>query len=205
MPSEKSPAPSLSWKWQARRASGQGLAGSKSKLFWTLEEKHAIYNEVQPEAKVARLLENVVMKEEDAAQISTARVCKPVRSCPAGRFCLRRPRLFWADWSLDGLLSTTMKGGPLWNTLMLEGPRLSIWQFLPTHEHVDKEFEAFACFMQGTRRKRPPLKPAGLHICDAMTLKRWQLDEYRFPPYQYNPLYLVKKARHKSELRREQL
>ena len=88
-----------------------------------------------------------------------------------------------------------MKEGPLWNTLMLEGPRLSIRQFLPAHEHVNEEFEAFACFMQATSRKRPPLKPARLHSCDAMTLRKCQLDEYRFPPYQYKPQYLVKNSK----------
>ena len=173
-------------------ATGRGLAGSKSKLFWTLEEKKDIYKEVLPKAKVARLLENVVMQEEDAKLISEARVCKPVRSCPSGRFRMRRPRLFWADWSLDGMPCTSMQEGPLCNTLVLEGPRLSIRQFLPPHEHVDKEFDAFACFMQATRRKRPPLKPAGLLSCDTATLTRWQQDEFRYPPYQYKLKYLVR-------------
>ena len=176
-------------------AAGQGLQGKKSKLFWTLEAKKDIYDVVLPKARKARLLENVVMKEDDANLITRERAAKPVRCCPVGRFCLRRPRLFWADWSLENLPNSNFKVGSTWDSLQLEGPRLSVRGFLAPHERVQPAFDAFPCFMQSTRRSKPPWKPAGLESCDQATVQRWEKEEYRYPPYQFKLKYLLKNSK----------
>lgn len=46
-------------------------------------------------------------------------------------------------------------------------------------------------FMKSIRRQRPPPCPAGLAKCSPATVAMWESHEYRFPPYQYGPQYLL--------------
>jgi len=46
-------------------------------------------------------------------------------------------------------------------------------------------------FVKSMKRKKPPLKPAGIEQCDQAALDRWKADEYRYPPYQYLEKYLL--------------
>ena len=54
----------------------------------------------------------------------------------------------------------------------------------------------FPTFMKSIRRLYPPPKPAGLDRTGPATRQRWRDDQFRFPPYQYSPNFLVVHPRH---------
>lgn len=45
--------------------------------------------------------------------------------------------------------------------------------------------------MKSIRRTRPPPRPAGFDRVDHDAHLRWQADEFRFPPYQYDSRFVV--------------
>lgn len=45
--------------------------------------------------------------------------------------------------------------------------------------------------MKSIPRRAPPPRPAGKEKCSPTTLSRWIEDEYRFPPYQYGPNFII--------------
>jgi hypothetical protein len=47
------------------------------------------------------------------------------------------------------------------------------------------EANCLPTFVAPIARERPPPRPAGLERCTPETIKRWEADEMRFPPYQY--------------------
>lgn len=53
----------------------------------------------------------------------------------------------------------------------------------PTH--------AFPTFTTSRPRLARGHRPAGLHACDDDTIRRWEEDSHRFPPYQYLPRHCV--------------
>ena len=92
-------------------ASGKGLQGRRSSLFFDLEANSELYAEVAPKADVRRLLENVAsMASEDRDTITQMRGQLPYKACPSGKFPLRRPRFFWCDWEIPGRPGLTAKG-----------------------------------------------------------------------------------------------
>eukprot|EP00438_Fugacium_kawagutii_P011318 Skav205073 [mRNA] locus=scaffold142:449288:454273:- [translate_table: standard] len=48
-------------------------------------------------------------------------------------------------------------------------------------------------FTRAIPRSKPPASPAGLHKCDEETIRRWQDDKMKYPPYTYQEGYLFKR------------
>jgi len=182
-------------------AAGARLEGKRSSLFFTLEEKSQLYKEALPEAKVARILENVASMQAEARDVITAwRGVLPYKCCPSGEFPVRRPRFFWCDWEVPEQEGLRIKKGEDFYTLSLAGEALKVKHFLPSHLKVLPGFKAFPCFMQSLPRKRPPLRPAGIDTCDDTALERWEKDAFRFPPYQYREDNIVQCSRTKRKM-----
>ena len=45
--------------------------------------------------------------------------------------------------------------------------------------------------MKSIPRRQPPPKPAGLQKCTPDCVARWEADDFRFPPYQYDWKFLI--------------
>ena len=41
------------------------------------------------------------------------------------------------------------------------------------------------------KRKKPPKEPAGIEQCNEADIERWTMDEFRYPPYQYQEEHLL--------------
>ena len=57
----------------------------------------------------------------------------------------------------------------------------------------------FPTFVRATVKDKPPYKPAGIEHCDEVALVRYRLDQYAYPPYQYQLQYMVRDAKGKIQ------
>ena len=173
-------------------ADREGLAGSRSKLFF---EMPRIFKDLRETfaCPVYTFVENVFsMTEANRNSFSDTLGVEPIlMDCTAFTRC-RRPRLFWVDWEVQAREGEVLK----------EHSRYREWIF-PPHEY-DKMWwldELCVCesdamlptFTRALPRKTPPKRPAGLQGASQSAIDRWQADLYRFQVYQYEARNLVKK------------
>ena len=84
-----------------------------------------------------------------------------------------------------GVIKATLRGGhPSWADELERGARRPCGEDGP-----------WATFVRSIPRERPPSSPAGLSTLDQAGLKRWQNDQFRFPPYQYRRDNLVEEGK----------
>ena len=100
----------------------------------------------------------------------------------------RRPRLYWISWGLETHEGVEIQESPRRVHLTAEVP---LENFLsPGWTKVDPD-RAFPTFTTSRPRNLPGHRPAGIQHCDKETLKRWEEDKFRYPPYQYLPVNCV--------------
>ena len=100
----------------------------------------------------------------------------------------RRPRLYWISWGLEAHEGAEIQESPRRVHLTAEVP---LGDFLsPGWTKVEPD-RAFPTFTTSRPRNSPGHRPAGIQHCDRETLKRWDEDKFRYPPYQYLPVNCV--------------
>ena len=123
---------------------------------------------------------------------------QPVRVDAGGISWCHRPRLYWTTWQL--------LTGPGAAKLNDEEP--VTWE-LTAQQSLDDVLEPgwtkvtptkpFPTFTTARPSPVPGRKPAGLSFCTESEVARWQSDQHRFPPYQYQEVHCL--ANRRGELR----
>ena len=177
------------------RAGRLNLQGEGSRLFWVLLQILGwVYELFQPFAAVKFCVENVSSMDESARRtISEQLDVQPVKLDPSDNLPFNRPRLAWCSETLH-----PMEGLELWQ----ESDYIRAWvttspvqqaQWIRPGWHWAGESHGtkLPTFMKSIRRHRPPPVPAGLWRTSAATRELWESENFRYPPYQFSPEYLL--------------
>ena len=185
------------------RAFRQNLEGAGSNLFWKLLEVLSDIQEVFGTfCRVKFCIENVASMDEQARRTISAELgITPIKLDPCDSLPVSRPRLAWCSETLY-----EMEGLQLWEErdyvrAYTEAAPVEVSQWLrPGWTWNPPAGTVFPTFMKSIRRQTPPPQPAGLHRTDEETRKRWRLHEFRYPPYQYKPQFLLHHPRQSPRL-----
>ncbi len=171
-------------------ADREGLAGSRSKLFF---EMPRIFKDLRETFRcpVYSFVENVFsMTEDNRNAFSDTLGVEPVLLDSTAFSHSRRPRLYWVDWEIQARDEEKL----------VEHNRYREWIF-PVFEYektwwLDKfckqvSNSVMPTFTRALPRKTPPKRPAGLAGASQQAVDRWTADNYRFQVYQYEDRYMV--------------
>ena len=170
-----------------------------------------LFIQVFPKARVKRMYENVTSMSDDECKWITESITDPSLGLdPLILFRLNgsdftphsRDRLFWLDLDPSFLAQfdceveesdfnygNTMQSHMYQVTVECAHPPSSSW--LNAGSRLMNENVILPTFVKSMKRRKPPVKPAGIEQCDDDAIARWKADEYRYPPYQYLEKYLV--------------
>ena len=136
---------------------------------------------------VYTMMESVAsMDRRDCALMSDAVGVQPL-SCNAGEFTwCQRPRLYWCDWEITGgtgcNILESADDSPI--RLQLQGQQ-NIAEVTRKGWYKVEPGTPFPTFTTSRPQAKPGRKPAGILQCTPSEIERWQADNHRFPPYQY--------------------
>ena len=174
------------------------LKDHRSGLFPHVERVVDLVRTAFPWAQVHRLMESVAsMDTADRVVMSQSAGSTPILLDASGVTGCRRPRLYWPTWELEdgngsSISTVTGDGWEQVTEVALESA-YTVEDFLEPGWHKSSK-QVFPTFTTSRPRNAPGRRPAGLQQCDASELKRWEDDQFRFPPYQYRtPLCLYNK------------
>ena len=178
----------------AVRAYRKNLDGEGSKLFWKLLEVIGLVQKVfKPTCKVKFCVENVASMDEEARMAISQEldVC-PIKLDPADCMPISRPRFAWMSEEVH-----QMDGLQLWPEKEYIRGYISVDAAIENHQWIrpgwtwrgNPSSERFPTFMKAIKRRVPPPYPAGLHKASQSMVDMWTNDQYRYPPYQYNPRF----------------
>ena len=174
------------------RANRRNLAGASSGLIFealrVFEDCRALF----PGCAFEFFYENVASMDVEARdQISSLVGVTPYKLDPSAQVPNSRPRFCWTSLWLENFcgLEITPCNGYKMVSVAGTWPEPSQW-LTPEWEQADPKV-VYPTFMKAIPRVRPPPQPAGLARTDELTRTRWELDSFRFPPYQYKYQYLL--------------
>ena len=172
------------------------LEGPGSSLFWEIPRITGLLREVFGDKVVVKeVLENVASMDKEAAlEISATLQTKPYLVDSVQAVPMRRPRYCWTTEKLVGLFSDiSFVQGQYWVEVIAkaEYPSSNAWLAPGAVWHGEQDGAVFPTAMKAIKRRQPPPRPAGLARCSADCVARWEADEYRFPPYQYDWKFVI--------------
>ena len=173
----------------------ENLSGEQSSLFWELvriiKEIRKVYGY---NFKVRYAAENVASMDESAeAEITRALGTTPWRLDSADSVPIHRPRLCWTNTEL-----APMEGA--WVTDKGRWLDICLWHSYPALEQWLEPGAEWPGYAGGTvlptcmkciKRERPPPRPAGINRVSQAGILRWEADQFRFPPYQYDDRFII--------------
>ena len=170
-----------------------GVSGSRSRLVVHMTRVRDAAKKVFVSALAALCTENVAsMDKTDQDYYDQLHKRVPINICPSSFTWFRRPRLYWIDWKLIKVDGCVVSEEARWTKVKLTAPRPPLRAWLPKGVRLATDGPTFCTFVRCVPKKKPPFMPAGIHHCDEDTVNRWQADDYRYPPYQYQPKNMVK-------------
>ena len=136
---------------------------------------------------VYTLMESVASMDKKDRDIMTQGIGTEPLRCDAGTLTwCHRPRLYWCDWEIvesPGYHITPGSAGEP-SDLVLDGCQDPNEVIRAGWVKVEP-LKSFPTFTTSRPRSVPGRKPAGVQQCSSDDLRRWELDRFRFPPYQY--------------------
>eukprot|EP00438_Fugacium_kawagutii_P028805 Skav222861 [mRNA] locus=scaffold2201:87314:93953:- [translate_table: standard] len=174
-------------------ANRQGLAGSRSKLFFKMPK---IFNLLAKHfgCPVYSFVENVFsMTADNRRQFSETLNCKPVLIDSRHVSWCRRPRLFWCNWPVSARNGERLLDHGDYCEWVLEDSRLSAGHWTDPG-CVQAQLGMMPTLTRALPRKTPPRCPAGINQASEAAKQRWRDDCHRFQVYQYEEQYLVAKS-----------
>ena len=175
------------------------LSDPRSALFYDLKDRLKWIQEIGVELDIwtIRFCENVIGDVVDVEEMTSNLEMEPVEVCASCISRVRRPRLYWSSTGLDDHPSFQREAGLVCDRVILEG-KLEPLEMIcekgwgrPAAELDDSA--KLPTFTRAIPRRRPPPNPAGISQCDEVTLRRWREDQMKFPPYTYQPHFLMRK------------
>eukprot|EP00438_Fugacium_kawagutii_P013582 Skav223043 [mRNA] locus=scaffold1069:163813:168437:+ [translate_table: standard] len=162
------------------------LRDHRSVLFLEVPRVVSLFQKFFPWAQVHHLGESVAsMDETDRGHMNEAFQEEPWRCDSYGLSLCHRPRLYWVTWELletPGVTLQLSEADGLKGTISFSGR-------IPVEAFVEKGWQVpeggLPTFTTPRPRAAPGRRPAGLHACQPHEKARWEKDQYRYPPYQY--------------------
>eukprot|EP00435_Cladocopium_sp_Y103_P055228 s1339_g18.t1 len=172
------------------RANRQGLLGPASSLFFEVKRiRKWIVEEVGGHLTVKLIVENVAsMNRKEADIISDHLQLQPYFMDSADAVPMHRPRLCWTTESIEGTFEDVhVYDEGRWRKVIaqVDYPEGKSWIEPGCSWPGGEEGYVLPTAMKAIVRQRPPLKPAGIQKCSWETLQRYEADQYRYAPYQY--------------------
>ena len=186
----------------------QGLSKLSSERSHLMDERSALFFEAvrifdlvedvaaEKPLWVLKFLENVVADKADISEMSSTLRTRPVLVESADISRVRRPRLYWLSTPVTEAEGVKVTRGDLYDRVHLEAELEPLKIFLgegvrwPAGDQDDSV--RFPTFTRAIPRKKPPPSPAGLSGTDEVAKQRWVEDQFRYPPYTYAEVYMVK-------------
>ena len=160
------------------------LKDDRSSLFTHVQRIRRLVQSYFPWSQVHCLMESVASMDETDKVIMSSSFGDTPWEIEAGSLCwCNRPRLYWITWELTESHTEAY----------IDGDRVVLIGHQPWSDFVEKGWRKvdgdrpFPTFTTSRPRSTPGHRPAGLQHCDKETVRRWEQDKYRFPPYQYLP------------------
>eukprot|EP00438_Fugacium_kawagutii_P000234 Skav212279 [mRNA] locus=scaffold732:326080:334230:- [translate_table: standard] len=173
----------------------QNLGGAQGGLFWELVRVLRAIRQVYGFSfRVLFFAENVASMDRAAEQeITQVLGGKPYKVDSVDAVPLHRPRFCWTNVEIQPLDDVSLAEFPYWIevTLAADYPEESQWLSPGATWGGTSQGVALPTCMKSIRRVRPPPRPAGLHRVDMDSRLRWEADEFRFPPYQYDERFII--------------
>eukprot|EP00438_Fugacium_kawagutii_P003316 Skav229330 [mRNA] locus=scaffold2917:69352:73753:- [translate_table: standard] len=172
----------------------QNLQGPESGLFWELVRVLKVLRQVFGYSfPVLHFAENVASMDREAAQeISEVLGSKPYRVDSAQSVPIHRPRFCWTNVEIHPLEDVWLEEKEHWVEVNLCHAYPTDDQWLTEGAVWPYSGEAvFPTAMKAIPRVRPPPRPAGLNRVGQDAILRWQADDFRFPPYQYDDRFVI--------------
>eukprot|EP00438_Fugacium_kawagutii_P007786 Skav218545 [mRNA] locus=scaffold3191:195997:201855:+ [translate_table: standard] len=179
----------------AVRYNRKNLDGPGSGLFWEVVRVLGLLRQVYGFTfPVLYFCENVASMDREAeAEISRVLGTKPYRVDSAQAVPIHRPRFCWSNVAIHELQDVWLEESQHWTMVHLERSYPSLDQWLtPGAVWEGSQYGAvLPTAMKAIKRLRPPPRPAGYDRVDHDSHLRWEADEFRFPPYQYDWRFIV--------------
>lgn len=173
----------------------KNLQGKESSLFFEILRILRLIRVVfGKEVTVKFFIENVASMDREAMnEISQHVGTKPYRVQCSDAVPISRPRLCWTDEEIVAMpgIKIADKGDYVEITAECKYPKVEQWLREDSSWPYRWEGSIFPTCMKSIRRQRPPPSPAGLSRTDEDTRLRWAADNFRYPPYQYKPEYII--------------
>lgn len=181
----------------------QGVSGLNSQRKGALrDERSSLFIHVQRVAQLVRthfpwaqthiLMESVAsMDEKDKDIMSKDFGDRPWERDAGTLTWCNRPRLYWVTWEIretEPEVKVTGRRLTLSNDRGWEKSVEAGWT------KVDPT-QSFPTFTTSRPRDSRGHRPAGIAACDEETIRRWECDRHRFPPYQYLPRHCLQNRR----------
>ena len=168
------------------------LEGESSGLIFEAARVIEDLKQLFPQCVVRKVIENVASMDASARnEISNILGCEPYRLDPSRQVPMSRPRLCWTDVFVFETEGVQLRKCDGYTEMILEGEWPHPKQWLnPGASQVDPEVIYPTC-MKCVPKEFPFRKAAGLERTDILSQQRWKEDQYRYPPYQYKPQYLI--------------
>ena len=174
------------------KANRKNLEGEHSSLIFEviriLEDLQNLY----PNLVIHFVVENVASMDVSARDaISELLHVRPYKVDPSRQAPMSRPRFCWTSLELFEVSDLRLfdRGGYIEVEVEAQWPDSLQWLSAEC-EQMDA-WAVYPTCMKAICRAEPPPRPAGISRTDARTRQRWQEDQFRYPPYQYKPEYLV--------------
>eukprot|EP00438_Fugacium_kawagutii_P020958 Skav211849 [mRNA] locus=scaffold305:925833:932175:+ [translate_table: standard] len=139
-------------------------------------------------------VENVEADHKDVAEMTQALKVEPVKACSSGVSRVRRPRFFWSNVKLRDHPGFSRVRHPSYDEIEFQAKLEPLervadpgWKWKAAEKQEELRLPTFT---RAIPRKRPPPSPAGIRQCNEETLKRWELDQMKIPPYTYQEDFL---------------
>ena len=174
----------------------KNLEGPQSSLFWEIPRiRDLLAEEFGASVKIKHVLENVASMDETAArEISDYMGSVPYKLDSVDAVPMRRPRFCWTSECIENKVSgVTVTEGRYWREVHAPAA-YPLQQNCLTEGYEWTGGSTGAVFptcLKSIPRTQPPPRPAGLNKCDRATIQRWKDDQYRYPPYQYGPNFII--------------
>jgi len=171
------------------------LEGEQSGLFWEMVRIIKLIRQVYGFSfPLLFAAENVASMDESAeAEVTATLGVKPWRLDSSDSVPIHRPRFCWTNAGFHEMAGVEIVEKPRWFevSLLHEYPLLEQWLGDNAEWPGFWEGAILPTCMKSIRRIRPPPKPAGLNRVSREGKLRWEADEFRFPPYQYDERFLI--------------
>ena len=173
----------------------RNLEGASSGLFWEMVRIIRLIRKVFGfSVKIRFFGENVSSMDVEAeAEISRVLGVKPLRMDSVDAVPIHRPRFCWTNVEFSPIPGATVEEEDRWYRVTLPHvyPFQEQWMEENSTWPGGEEGHVFPTAMKSIKRTSPPVRPAGLDRVSYAGKCRWEADDFRFPPYQYDDRFVL--------------